>query len=472
MEKYLKQRSKCLQQLQSNKYKGLKFTELELQANELFKKLIFKERDLHDDLFYKVHTLKHIEYITQKSELYQAILKLPKGAVLHIHIDCCNDIEWFMKEIAFLDTSYYNEETQCFKYIKVGEEIEKGYKSLKQERDKSQNKQEYEEKIKSILIVQEADRISKHNIWKLFEGKIIGINQIIYYEENFKRYLKQYLTNFAQQGVFHIEARSLLGSIFNENHQPLNIDQEVKLIQDVITQVQKEFPLFTFKIIIQGLKMWDTSQIEKYMESAINAKKQYPDLFCGFDMVQEEDAYKNMVEMAPALLKFPQMCKKAKVQLPFVFHGGESLEHHKNSNILDAVMMGSKRIGHGLNLSQHSYLYNKIKDKKICIEICPVSNQILKYIDDIRCHPIKSFINYGIKVCINPDDPGFFGYNGVAMDFYFCAVGPVLDYKDLKLCAFNSVEYSLLNKKEKKNLWSDLERRFQEWSQWMINTYK
>lgn len=101
--------------------------------------------------------------------------------------------------------------------------------------------------------------------------------------------------------------------------------------------------------------------------------------------------------------------------------------------------MGTKRIGHGINLSQHSYLLEKIKNDEICLEICPVSNQILKYVDDIRLHPIKTFLNYGVKVSINPDDPGFFGYNGVTMDFFFVTMGTQLDYKDLKLCAYNSI---------------------------------
>lgn len=87
------------------------------------------------------------------------------------------------------------------------------------------------------------------------------------------------------------------------------------------------------------------------------------------------------------------------------------------------MLLGTKRIGHGLNLAQHSYLLEKVKREEICLEICPVSNQVLKYIDDIRLHPIKTFLNYGVKVCINPDDPSIFGYNGVTMDFFFTAIG-------------------------------------------------
>lgn len=47
---------------------------------------------------------------------------------------------------------------------------------------------------------------------------------------------------------------------------------------------------------------------------------------------------------------------------------------------------------------------------------------MLEYIKDIRVHPAKTFLNYGIPISINSDDPGFFGYLGVNLDFYVCAV--------------------------------------------------
>lgn len=85
--------------------------------------------------------------------------------------------------------------------------------------------------------------------------------------------------------------------------------------------------------------------------------------------------------------------------------------------------MKSKRIGHGLNLVQHSYLLDSVKKEDICIEVCPVSNQLLRYVTDIRLHPLKNFLNYGLKVAICPDDPGYFGVTAISYDFYFATIG-------------------------------------------------
>jgi adenosine deaminase CECR1 len=46
----------------------------------------------------------------------------------------------------------------------------------------------------------------------------------------------------------------------------------------------------------------------------------------------------------------------------------------------------------------------------------PYSNCVLNYISDLRLHPALTFFNYGIPICINPDDPGLFGYKGVSLD--------------------------------------------------------
>jgi len=41
---------------------------------------------------------------------------------------------------------------------------------------------------------------------------------------------------------------------------------------------------------------------------------------------------------------------------------------------------------------------------------------------DLRVHPARTFLNYGIKITINPDDPGFFGITGVNYDFFILAI--------------------------------------------------
>ncbi|KAL4505323.1 hypothetical protein ABPG72_002385 [Tetrahymena utriculariae] len=471
MEDYLKKRQDFEREITTAKYNGIAFTPLEEETNKLYRQILISERATKDDSFYKGYTLKHREQFEKESHIFKAIQKLPKGAVLHIHTDCCMDIDWFMEELAYHENTYFNQETSTFKYFQNAEKAESGFKNLRQEREKASDKAQFDAEIRKCLFVQEEDRmVSKENIWKAFEKKIMSISGVIYFREHFPRYMKRYLENFIKDGVIHIEARAFLGFTFNEDGFNLSVNEEMDMISTVLNEIKAEHPYFTFQLIIQGLKMWDVNQVEQYMRDALIAKKHHPELICAFDMVQEEDAFKTMIELAPALIKMKEMQAEIGVELPFVFHGGESLHTLKNTNLFDVLLLGTKRIGHGINLSQHSYLLEKIKNDEVCLEICPVSNQILKYIDDIRLHPIKTFLNYGVKVSINPDDPGFFGYNGVSMDFFFVSFGTQLDYKDLKLCAYNSIQYSFLSDDQKKAAWEELEKRFQVWCKWFIES--
>lgn len=195
--------------------------------------------------------------------------------------------------------------------------------------------------------------------------------------------------------------------------------------------------------------MFDDKTLDNYLKTVCEAKKAFPDFIVGFDMVQEEDVQRQLIELQPTLSKLREYEKPYGVHVPFVFHGGESINSITNTNLYDAVLMDSKRIGHGVNLMMHSGLMNTIKEQKICIECCPVSNQVLRYIDDIRVHPIKIYLNYGIPTVIAPDDPSYFNSFSNDDDFYYAAIGSELDLKDLKLCVKNSIMYSLASPEEK-----------------------
>jgi adenosine deaminase len=54
---------------------------------------------------------------------------------------------------------------------------------------------------------------------------------------------------------------------------------------------------------------------------------------------------------------------------------------------IDAVLLGTKRIGHGFAVVKYPSVLKIIKERKIGIEINPISNQVLKLVDDLRNHP-------------------------------------------------------------------------------------
>lgn len=115
-------------------------------------------------------------------------------------------------------------------------------------------------------------------------------------------------------------------------------------------------------------------------------------------------------------------------------------------------MIGSHRIGHGYALAKHPKLIDLIKKKNIAIEVNPISNQILKLVDDYRNHPASVLLAQNVPVVISSDDPTFWETTPLSHDFYMAFLGIASrrsDLRVLKKFALNSILYSSLNDTEK-----------------------
>ena len=59
-----------------------------------------------------------------------------------------------------------------------------------------------------------------------------------------------------------------------------------------------------------------------------------------------------------------------------------------------------------------------MKDNEVVLEVNPLSNQILRYVDNLEVHPVNGFIAQGLTVVLAADDPGAFGYSGLSYDWW------------------------------------------------------
>jgi adenosine deaminase CECR1 len=77
---------------------------------------------------------------------------------------------------------------------------------------------------------------------------------------------------------------------------------------------------------------------------------------------------------------------------------------------------------------------------------------LLGYVTDLRNHPVRFMLHKGIQVSINSDNPGFFGYEGVTMDYVYAIIAWDLDLRDLKKLSLNGITYSSLSEEKKTHL--------------------
>ncbi|KOB67481.1 Adenosine deaminase-related growth factor-like protein [Operophtera brumata] len=77
-----------------------------------------------------------------------------------------------------------------------------------------------------------------------------------------------------------------------------------------------------------------------------------------------------------------------------------------DENLLDALVLNSKRIGHAFALVKHPLLLEEVKKRKIAIEVNVISNTVLKLVDDLRNHPLAVFLASNVPIVLSSDDPG------------------------------------------------------------------
>ena len=152
-----------------------------------------------------------------------------------------------------------------------------------------------------------------------------------------------------------------------------------------------------------------------------------------------------------------------KYNLKFFFHAGETdwFGSPSDTNVLDAVLLNATRIGHGYSLVKHPILKQMIKEQEIAVEVCPISNQVLGLVNDLRNHPAVLMIQESYPLVIASDDFGSWEAHALSDDFYevlMAMSGREADLKLLKQLALNSIKYSWIGEEKKavcSQIWSN-----------------
>lgn len=61
-----------------------------------------------------------------------------------------------------------------------------------------------------------------------------------------------------------------------------------------------------------------------------------------------------------------------------------------------------------------------VKEKKILVECCPISNEVLRYSASILSHPLPALLARGVPAALSNDDPSLLGQetSGLTHDFW------------------------------------------------------
>ncbi len=113
--------------------------------------------------------------------------------------------------------------------------------------------------------------------------------------------------------------------------------------------------------------------------------------------------------------------------------------------------LGATRIGHGVATIEDEKLISHMVNHNIAIESCLTSNFQTGTVKDLTQHPLKSFLNNGIKACLNTDDPAV---QGIEIKNEYEVAEQILKLKqsDITQLQKNALAVCFLSDSDKKSL--------------------
>ncbi len=134
--------------------------------------------------------------------------------------------------------------------------------------------------------------------------------------------------------------------------------------------------------------------------------------------------------------------------IPYTIHAGESSSYQEVDLAMD---LGTTRIGHGVLSKQSEETQNRLINSHVLLEMCPTSNIQTNIIEKYEDHPIKKFLDKGIKLSINTDNKTV---SNVSLNEEYLKLHEVLGFTidDFKKTNQYALEFTFLSEEEKEEL--------------------
>ncbi|EDR14394.1 uncharacterized protein LACBIDRAFT_306187 [Laccaria bicolor S238N-H82] len=485
----------------------------EIKADEILRRIradeeatIWKEE--HPSI---PHPFPGMEFLTGKSiivrtKIFEILSKMPKGALLHAHLDAMVNAEFLLK-LALKYPAFHvrihqpltvaNLPTNLPEFRALSEDLfthsasltDSGYaigtwvpiRNARQSFNAEFGGPEgFDRWVLAAMTINPAEAYGTHKtvakIWQKFASTFITSDGLIHFQPLFAEYMRVFFLTAIEDGISYIETRInflrkfMVGADGRENvpHREWllmfdRVQSEVKMKMKIDG---REDAFIGAKIIYSTIRFITPEELEWYLEDCIALKKEFPHLIAGFDLVGDENALKPLIYYIEPLLHFRERQKDEGVDIPFLFHAGETLGDGTDAdvNLYDAILLGTKRIGHGFSLIKHPELVKICRERGIAVEVCPISNEILRLTSSMPMHPLPALMNNGVPVALCSDDPAVFGNMGLTFDYYQVFVSSeVCGLSTLGGLARDSIEFSTLNNEEKRQAIAGWERRWRDY---------
>lgn len=210
--------------------------------------------------------------------------------------------------------------------------------------------------------------------------------QVIQTPHAIERVTYELIVDLAAQGLDQAELRFAPKSCANNASQKEIVEAAIKGLDRGIHETGMKAGLIL--CAMRG------NSFEDNMETLMLVKEYLGKGVIAFDIAGAEIVFKTHL--------YADLFAKAKeLDVPYTIHAGEG---DGPESIRAALDFGAKRLGHGIRVYEDPELMKRVRDEKIVLEVCPISNLHTKVVDDMKDYPLRKLFDYGILVTINTDN--------------------------------------------------------------------
>lgn len=127
-------------------------------------------------------------------------------------------------------------------------------------------------------------------------------------------------------------------------------------------------------------------------------------------------------------------------------------------SVRDAVeLLQVERIGHGLSAARDPEVMSLLRQGGIPMEACPGSNVALGLVPELSEYPLPAFLEAGVTMTLNSDDPALFG-TSIGEEFSRAAAAFSLSAQQMAGLSENAVRAAFLPEVEKQRLLEQIQQ--------------
>jgi adenosine deaminase len=237
------------------------------------------------------------------------------------------------------------------------------------------------------------------------------------------------------EGLDYLELR--FSPYFMAQPHHLNVDAVVEAVVAGAQQASRDFGL---KVNLIGIISRTYGAQVGWQE--LNALLTKRDAIVALDLAGDEINF-------PAEMFVDHFKKARDVGWQVTIHAGEGVN---TLNVWQAIkLLGATRIGHGVNVIEDPALMDYLRQHHIGLEISLTSNLQTSVVPNYAAHPLRHFVEQGLLVSINADDPVMHGID-LRYEYEIAAPAAGLSAADLRRVQENALLMSYLSKADQQAL--------------------